>query len=62
MQKSTLPGVSRTDRLSEEGLQRLRKQLSVGAKISQPVLAQWVKRYGAAAQAILDEHGIVLKK
>jgi hypothetical protein len=49
------PGVSRTNRISEDGLERLHKQLASGVRISRPVLAQWVKRYGAAAQEIIDQ-------
>lgn len=51
------PGVSRQDRLSDEGLQRLEKQLSAGAKISTIVLAQWIRRYGDAARELIKRHG-----
>ena len=56
-EKMSIPGVSRGDRLSEEGLQRLEKQLSRGAKISKLVLAQWIKRYGNPARKIIKSHG-----
>ena len=52
------PGVSRHDRLSEEGLRRLKRQLETGAKISDLVLAQWIKRYGESARTIIRHHGL----
>ncbi|MBT5230636.1 MAG: hypothetical protein HOM11_10215 [Methylococcales bacterium] len=54
----TTPGVERTQRISDDGLARLEKHLISGSKISKPVLQQWVKRYGLAAQALLKQHGI----
>ena len=51
------PGISREHRLSDEGLQRLEKQLESGAGISQQVLAQWIKRYGEHALKIIKKHG-----
>jgi hypothetical protein len=54
--KST-PGVSRQQRISNEGLLRLEKQLTSGAAISNMVLAQWIKRYGSDAVEIIKEHG-----
>ena len=50
------PGVSRTDRLSDEGLQRLEKHLQGGTKISKVVLEQWIKRYGEAASALINKY------
>lgn len=50
------PGVSRTDRLSDEGLCRLEKQLETGVNISAEVLAQWIRRYGDAARTIIKRH------
>lgn len=50
------PGVSRQHRLSDEGLTRLEKQLESGVNISNQVLAQWIKRYGDAARAIIKKH------
>lgn len=50
------PGVSRSNRLSDEGLIRLEKQLASGIKISQPVLDQWIKRYGKAAKDIIEKY------
>lgn len=51
------PGISRQDRLSIEGLQRLEKQLAAGAKINLPVLAQWIRRYGDPARDIIKQFG-----
>jgi len=50
------PGVSRSDRISEEGLARLGKQLESGVNISNRVLAQWIKRYGDSARKIIKKH------
>jgi len=50
------PGVSRDDRLSDEGLSRLEKQLKSGVKISPPVLQQWIKRYGKAAESLIKQY------
>ncbi|WP_456374928.1 hypothetical protein [Thiolapillus sp.] len=49
-EKHPSPGISRNQRLSDEGLQRLEKQLASGAGISEQVLAQWIRRYGDAAR------------
>ncbi len=54
--KKPSPGVSRQDRLSDEGLARLEKQLESGLNISGQVLAQWIKRYGDAARKIIIRH------
>lgn len=51
------PGVSREERLSDEGLQRLEKQLAGGVRVNTPVLAQWIRRYGDAARQIIKQHG-----
>jgi len=51
------PGISRSDRGSAEGLARLDRQLAGAARISDPVLTQWIRRYGAAARAIIQAHG-----
>lgn len=51
------PGVSRNERLSDEGLNRLDNQLARGVNVSTQVLAQWVKRYGDAAREIIRKHG-----
>jgi hypothetical protein len=54
--KSGTPGISRDQRLSEEGLQRLERQLRSGSQISDQVLAQWIRRYGESARAIIKEY------
>ena len=54
--KKPRPGISRTKRLSEEGLARLEKQLESGVNISPSVLAQWIKRYGDSARQIINKH------
>ena len=50
------PGVSRKDRISDEGLQRLEIQLKNGRKISPQVLQQWIKRYGDKAARIIKTY------
>jgi hypothetical protein len=50
------PGVTRQQRISDEGLQRLEKQLSSGLNISAMVLKQWVKHYGDAARDQIRKH------
>ena len=50
------PGVSRDERISDEGLQRLERQLQSGARISAMVLRQWVKRYGDDARELLQRY------
>jgi len=56
------PGVSREDRLSDEGLSRLEKQLSAGVNISDMVLRQWLKRYGEPVRQLLKKYDIKLKE
>ncbi len=51
------PGVSRATRLSDDGLQRLEKQLASGRRVGRAVLSQWIKRYGEAARRIIKRHG-----
>jgi hypothetical protein len=53
--KTPAPGVSREQRISDEGLQRLQKQLQSGVRISDMVLQQWIKRYGDAARDIIKQ-------
>ena len=53
----SIPGVSRDNRISDEGLQRLDMQLARGGKITPAVLAQWIRRYGDAARDIIKKHG-----
>jgi hypothetical protein len=50
------PGVNRKARLSDEGLARLEKQLASGVNVSEPVLEQWIKRYGDAAREIIRRY------
>jgi len=51
-----VPGVSREQRISDEGLKRLEKQLQCGVNISEQVLNQWLKRYGAAARNLIAKY------
>jgi hypothetical protein len=50
--KKISPGVSRKSRISDEGLQRLEKQLLSGCKMTQQVKDQWILRYGEAAREL----------
>lgn len=50
------PGVFREQRISDEGLLRLEKQLQSGVNISAQVLEQWVKRYGDAARDVIKKY------
>ena len=52
-----VPGVSREQRISDEGLARLEIQLQRGMKISVQVLQQWIKRYGEDARVLLKAYG-----
>lgn len=54
--KNATPGVSREQRISDEGLQRLKKQLVSGVRISDMVLQQWIKRYGDDARDIIQKY------
>ena len=54
--KPGTPGISRDDRLSDEGLQRLARQLDSGSQISDQVLAQWIRRYGDQARDIIKQN------
>lgn len=56
MTKDPDPGVSRQQRISDEGLLRLEKQLKSGINISAPVLKQWVKRYGNSARELIKQY------
>ncbi len=51
------PGISREERISTAGLERLGQQLRSGSQISDPVLTQWIRRYGDAARDIIRQHG-----
>jgi len=54
--KKPTPGVSRPERLSNEGLSRLENQLKSGVNVSPMVLAQWIKRYGKPAVEIIKKY------
>lgn len=51
------PGITRDQRISDEGLARLQKQLDSGVNISDQVLAQWIRRYGEGARKLIRQHG-----
>jgi len=51
------PGISRDNRISDEGLERLEKQLQRGGQVSDAVLAQWIRRYGDAARELIRKYG-----
>ena len=53
--RKPVPGVSNRERTQDEGLRRLERQLKVGT-VSVAVLEQWVRRYGAAAQQLIDKY------
>ena len=50
------PGTARGQRLSDQGLARLERQLASGVNVSKHVLDQWIKRYGDAARKIIAKH------
>lgn len=51
------PGIERERRLGDAGLRRLEAQLARGTRLSDAVLAQWLRRYGEAARQLLRSHG-----
>jgi hypothetical protein len=51
------PGISRQQRLSEEGLQRLEHHLQLGTAMSEQILAQWIRRYGEPARNLIKRYG-----
>jgi hypothetical protein len=51
-----VPGVCREQRISDEGLKRLEKQLQCGVNISEQVLNQWLKRYGDDARDLIIKY------
>jgi hypothetical protein len=57
MTRTPVPGVSRCERITDEGLARLEKQLQRGSRISDPVLTQWIRRYGEPAREIIRAAG-----
>ncbi len=56
MEKQRNPGVSRDNRISDEGLERLEKHLKGGTKMTQMVLEQWIKRYGEPARLLIKQY------
>ncbi len=56
MDKQRNPGVSRDNRISDEGLERLEKHLKGGTKMTQVVLEQWIKRYGKSARELIKQY------
>ena len=50
------PGISRAERISDDGLQRLERQLAAGNRLSEAVLQQWIRRYGEKARALIDQY------
>lgn len=56
MPERSKPGVSRVDRLNDEGLSRLEAHLKRGMNINKAVLTQWVRRYGDDAIEILRKY------
>ena len=57
MSRSPRPGVSRGERLSDEGLERLQRQLQSTMGLRDTILLQWVRRYGQAAIRLIEENG-----
>ncbi len=57
MSRRPRPGVSRDERLSDEGLRRLQRQLQSTMGLRDPILLQWVRRYGQAAIRLIEENG-----
>jgi hypothetical protein len=52
------PGIQRTNRIADQGLVRLKRQLETGARPSKLVLAQWIRRYGDRARDLLSGYGV----
>lgn len=50
------PGVSREQRVSDDGLERLEKHLKLGTRINPQVLKQWIRRYGKPAEALIRQY------
>ncbi len=57
MSRQPEPGVSRGNRISDEGLSRLERQLGSSMRVSEAVLLQWVRRYGEPAVALIERYG-----
>lgn len=56
MTKEIKPGVSREQRISDEGLLRLEKQFQSGVNVNAMVLKQWIKRYGEPARNLIKSY------
>lgn len=56
MTKEIKPGVSREQRISDEGLLRLEKQFQSGVNVNAMVLKQWIKRYGEPARNLIKRY------
>ena len=52
------PGISRDERLSDDGLRRLERQLASGSRIGDAILQQWIKRYGEKAEALIARYEV----
>jgi len=50
------PGIARSERISDEGLRRLERQLANGARMKPQILQQWVRRYGEAAEKLIQKY------
>lgn len=57
MKRKSTPGVTREERISDAGLERLEKHLAAGTRVSTVVLRQWIKRYGEQARKIIRQYG-----
>ena len=55
---NTKPGIARRDRISDDGLRRLEQQLVSGARMKPEILAQWVQRYGEAAERLIQKYAV----
>ena len=54
--KNPQPGVSRDERISDEGLQRLENHLKNGSRMNPSILKQWSKRYGESARQLIRKY------
>jgi hypothetical protein len=50
------PGISRDERISTDGLERLERLLASGSKLNEAILDQWIRRYGEAAEALIARY------
>ena len=56
--KNPQPGVSRDERISDEGLQRLENHLKNGSRMNPSILKQWIKRYGESARQLIMKYDL----